>query len=105
MNAEFIARSQEAWDAIEKDRWIYNLENDDGIAPNFNKKRKCRKRTNLDDPTNDHLLVNQIDIPSSTDHQVSNVPDDGFGPNPSTTTTPEDDIPDLLDIPESELEQ
>lgn len=40
MNAEFIARSQEVWDAVEKDRWIYNLENDDGIAPNFNKKKK-----------------------------------------------------------------
>ena len=83
MNAEFIARSQEAWDAIEKDRWIYNLENDDGIAPNFNKNRKYKNRTKLHDPTNGHLISNQIDISSSTDQQVSNVPDDGFGPNPS----------------------
>merc|ERR1712088_670502 len=47
MNAEFIARSQEVWDAVEKDRWIYNLENDDGIAPNFNKSRKYRSKQNV----------------------------------------------------------
>jgi hypothetical protein len=35
MNAEYIKRSHEVWDAMEKDRWIYNLENDDGFVPNF----------------------------------------------------------------------
>ena len=37
MNAEFIARSEEVWESIEKDRWIYNLENDEGFVPNFKK--------------------------------------------------------------------
>ena len=35
MNAEYIKRSLEVWDSMEKDRWIYNLENDDGFVPNF----------------------------------------------------------------------
>ena len=43
MNAEFIERSQEVWDAVERDRWIYNLENDEGMAPNF-KKKSSKKR-------------------------------------------------------------
>ena len=37
MNAEFVHRSHEVWDSMEKDRWIYNLENDDGFVPNFRK--------------------------------------------------------------------
>ena len=41
MNAEFIARSEEVWDASEKERWIYDLDNDDGcFVPNFSKNRK-----------------------------------------------------------------
>ena len=43
MNAEFIERSQEVWDAVEKDRWIYNLENDEGMAPNFRQKSSKKK--------------------------------------------------------------
>ena len=35
MNGEYIKRSHEVWDAMEKDRWIYNLDNDDGFVPNF----------------------------------------------------------------------
>lgn len=105
MNAEFIARSQEAWDAVEKDRWIYNLENDDGIAPNFNKNRKCKNIAKLDDtasieqPTNASLDLNDVN------NKDSHLTNDGFGPDPSNPAATEDDIPDLLDIPESELEQ
>lgn len=43
MNAEFIERSQEVWDAVEKDRWIYNLDNDEGMAPNFRQKSSKKK--------------------------------------------------------------
>lgn len=48
MNAEFIERSQEVWDAVEKDRWIYNLENDEGMAPNFRQKDLTSKKTAVD---------------------------------------------------------
>jgi len=45
MNTEYIARSQEVWDSIEADRWLYNLDNDEGILPDFkstkNKSNKC----------------------------------------------------------------
>jgi len=51
MNAEFIERSQEVWDAVEKDRWIYNLENDEGMAPNFRQKSSKKKIASvLQDP-------------------------------------------------------
>lgn len=51
MNAEFIERSQEVWDAVEKDRWIYNLENDEGMAPNFRKRSSKKKIASvLQDP-------------------------------------------------------
>lgn len=43
MNSEYIARSQEVWDSIEADRWIYNLDNDEGIAPDFRKKSRIAK--------------------------------------------------------------
>ena len=36
MNTEYISRSQEVWDSIEADRWLYNLDNDEGILPDFN---------------------------------------------------------------------
>ena len=45
MNAEFIARSQEVWDAVEKDRWIYNLENEHGILPDIKRKKKSTFQT------------------------------------------------------------
>ena len=35
MNTEYISRSQEVWDSIEADRWLYNLDNDEGILPDF----------------------------------------------------------------------
>merc|ERR1719412_692026 len=31
-------------DAVEKDRWIYNLENDEGMAPNFRKQAMTSKQ-------------------------------------------------------------
>lgn len=40
MNSEYIKRSHEVWDSMEKDRWIYNLENDEGFVPNFSNKKK-----------------------------------------------------------------
>jgi len=40
MNNEFIARSQEVWDKVEKDRWIYDLDQEEGFVPNFNKGKK-----------------------------------------------------------------
>ncbi len=40
MNTEFVTRSEEAWDAAERDRWIYALDSDvDGaFVPNFKKR-------------------------------------------------------------------
>ena len=103
MNAEFIARSQEAWDAVEKDRWIYNLENDDGIAPNFNKNRKRKSIPKL----NTSSVEPQINASSNLNdvNKDSHFTDDGFGPDVSNTAATENDIPNLLDIPESQLEQ
>ena len=40
MNNEFMGRSQEVWDKVEKDRWIYDLDQDDGYVPNFSKRKK-----------------------------------------------------------------
>jgi len=99
MNAEFIARSQEVWDAVERDRWIYNLENDDGIAPNFNKNRKYRPKpvNNQQNGTNDKH--DNVDVTSNKVEQQ----DDGFGPDKSNTIV-EEDIPNLMDIPLSEFE-
>lgn len=100
MNAEFIARSQEVWDAVERDRWIYNLENDDGIAPNFNKNRGYRSKPKIDNQNRSNGKLKE----SVTDH--TNAPDqadDGFGPDPSSTN--EEDIPNLMDIPLSEFDQ
>merc|ERR1719414_982521 len=79
MNAEFIARSQEVWDAVERDRWIYNLENDDGIAPNFNKNRKYRSKSKVD------ILNSTSHQPNESTNDQANVQeqlDDGFGPDP-----------------------
>merc|ERR1712018_424136 len=66
MNAEFIARSQKVWDAVERDRWIYNLENDDGIAPNFNKNRRYRSKQNV----NEHQSANI----KNEDNAINTVP-------------------------------
>ena len=40
MNNEFISRSQEVWDKVEKERWIYDLDQEEGFVPNFNKAKK-----------------------------------------------------------------
>lgn len=40
MNSEFIDRSQEVWDKVEKDRWIYDLDQEEGFVPNFNRMKK-----------------------------------------------------------------
>ena len=104
MNAEFIARSQEVWDAVEKDRWIYNLENDDGIAPNFNKSRKSKRKRIPDQSSSTTEEQNSNNIACPDTQSDINLHDNGFGPAaPSTNVS--DDIPDLMDIPESELEQ
>jgi len=55
MNAEFIERSQEVWDAVERDRWIYNLDNDEGMAPNFRKKTAKKKLAKVLEPTSQDL--------------------------------------------------
>ena len=100
MNAEFIARSQEVWDAVERDRWIYNLENDDGIAPNFNKNRKYRPKPVKDQQngTKDKIQDN-VDVTANELEQR----DDGFGPDKSNQIV-EEDIPNLMDIPLSEFD-
>ncbi len=43
MNNEFMARSQEVWDKVERDRWIYDLDQEEGFVPNFNKMAKKKK--------------------------------------------------------------
>ena len=40
MNTEYINRSHEVWDSIEADRWLYNLDNDEGILPNLRRPKK-----------------------------------------------------------------
>ena len=40
MNNEFISRSQEVWDKVEKERWIYDLDQEEGFVPNFNKAKQ-----------------------------------------------------------------
>ena len=104
MNAEFIARSQEVWDAVEKDRWIYNLENDDGIAPNFNKKRKQRSNTiksRVNNLKTNGNQSNEYDLANVSEAKLS---DDGFGNIPTSVNVINDEIPNLMDIPESELQ-
>ena len=39
MNTDYVNKSNEVWDGIEQDRWIYNLDGDVGILPNFKKKK------------------------------------------------------------------
>lgn len=40
MNTDYMNRSQEVWDSIEQDRWLYNLDNEEGILPNFKSSKK-----------------------------------------------------------------
>jgi len=37
MNKEFMDRSVEAWDGIERDRWLYSFDTEDSIIPDFDK--------------------------------------------------------------------
>merc|ERR1719433_982328 len=37
MNVDYISKSNEVWDEMEKDRWLYNLDGDEGILPKFKK--------------------------------------------------------------------
>lgn len=48
LNSEFITRSEDVWDGIERDRWIYNLDdmdNEDSIVPKF---RTAKQLTTAD---------------------------------------------------------
>ena len=40
MNTDYINKSNEVWDSMEKDRWLYNLDGEVGILPDFRKKSK-----------------------------------------------------------------
>jgi len=42
MNTDYINKSNEVWDGIEKDRWLYNLDGDEGILPKFKKNNRKR---------------------------------------------------------------
>lgn len=44
MNREFMERSLEAWDAIDKDRWIYSFDTEDSIIPDFDKQSEMKQR-------------------------------------------------------------
>ena len=37
MNKEFMDRSVEAWEGIERDRWLYSFDTEDSIIPDFDK--------------------------------------------------------------------
>lgn len=50
MNKEFMERSLDAWDGIDKDRWIYSFDTEDSIIPDFDKKTGSKpKRSKEDD--------------------------------------------------------
>ena len=38
MNRELMERSLEAWDAMDRDRWIYSFDTEDSIVPDFEKR-------------------------------------------------------------------
>jgi len=37
MNREYMERSLEAWDSVDKDRWLYSFDTEDSIIPDFDK--------------------------------------------------------------------
>jgi len=53
MNKEFMERSLEAWDNVDRDRWIYNFDTEDSIVPDFEKPvggaSKAKRRTREED--------------------------------------------------------
>ena len=42
LSFSFFSKSNEVWDGIEKDRWLYNLDGDEGILPKFKKNNRKR---------------------------------------------------------------
>lgn len=51
MNTEFIARSQQVWADVEKERWLFDLDQEEGFVPNFKKNPR----------TTDHSISNPSD--------------------------------------------
>jgi len=44
MNKEFMDRSIETWDGIERDRWLYSFDTEDSIIPDFDKPLGHKKK-------------------------------------------------------------
>merc|ERR1719410_3144988 len=51
MNIDYISKSNEVWDEMEKERWLYNLDGEEGILPKFKKDTKKRDKK----PKIDHV--------------------------------------------------
>jgi len=50
MNKEFMDRSNETWDAIERDRWLYSFDTEDSIIPDFEKPLdRYKKKSDLEE--------------------------------------------------------
>ena len=50
MNKEFMDRSNETWDAIERDRWLYSFDTEDSIIPDFEKPLdRFKKKSDLEE--------------------------------------------------------
>jgi len=50
MNKEFMERSIETWDGIEKDRWLYSFDTEDSIIPDFEKPLdRFKKKSDLEE--------------------------------------------------------
>ena len=39
MNTEYINKSNQVWDTMESERWIYNLDGEEGIVPTVKKSK------------------------------------------------------------------
>ena len=49
MNREFMERSVETWDGMEKDRWLYSFDTEDSIIPDFEKPLdRFKKKSDLE---------------------------------------------------------
>ena len=49
MNKEFMERSIETWDGIERDRWLYSFDTEDSIIPDFEKPLdRFKKRSDIE---------------------------------------------------------
>lgn len=62
MNTEFIERSNEVWDAVERDRWIYCFDNDEGFAPSAKRGTKRTRAQAFDPPNLDESQEQQLDL-------------------------------------------